>query len=169
MKIIVKPLDGIYWDDNSICIGETKESVENTLDNFKRQGNSFYCFNMDLRIDFDNNNCVEFIEFIAGMESNIQPFIYEVFAFEVSADELYEVLKRHNNGAIDDSENGFSYGFINTSVGIYRESTPQSLVEMIEEMQKDGIDTEHNENIEIEKKKASYWATLGIGCKDYYS
>ena len=44
--------------------------------------------------------------------------IYGKPVFESNADELFEILKQHNNGEIDDSENGHSYGFIETSVGV---------------------------------------------------
>lgn len=168
MKIIVKPLEGIYWEGQSICLGEARSSVEDTLKSFQHEGYSDYGFQMDLRIDFDEKDCVEFIEFIGGRESRIRPFIYDTFAFEVPAEELFEVLKIHNEGTIDDSEKEYCYGFMNISVGIYRESTPKALAEFIKEMQEDGIDIEHNENVAIEREKASYWATLGIGCKNYY-
>ncbi|MGL5694702.1 MAG: hypothetical protein ACRCXA_11535 [Peptostreptococcaceae bacterium] len=39
---------------------------------------------------------------------------------------------------------------------------------MIEEIKNDGSEVENNEDLEIEKKKALYWSTLGIGCSDYY-
>ena len=42
--------------------------------------------------------------------------IYGKPVFESNADELFEILRQHNNGEIDDSENGYSYGFIETSV-----------------------------------------------------
>lgn len=76
------------------------------------------------------------------------------------------MLSAKNNGAVDDSENGYSYAFINSSVGVYRESIPEDVEEMIAEMEQDGIDTSDNEDIEYEKRKANYWATIGIGKRD---
>lgn len=71
-------------------------------------------------------------------------------------------------GDIDDSENGYSLSFKNISIGLYRESTPESVNEMIEEMKNDGFNIENNEDIEIEEKKSLYWSSLGIGVIDYY-
>ena len=33
MKILVKPLDGVYWEDKNILLGEKRESVEKTFPN----------------------------------------------------------------------------------------------------------------------------------------
>lgn len=44
-------------------------------------------------IDFNEQNRVEFIEFLAGIDGDIQPQIYGVNAFEVGADELYDILE----------------------------------------------------------------------------
>lgn len=177
MKILVKPLEGIYWENKSILIGEKRGSVENTFSNtdirkecIHNSGLSFFVFKNDLRVDFDSNDCVEFIEFLGGLISELQPLIYDVDIFKTNADKLFELLKRHNAGEIGDSENGYCYDFKNISVGIYRESTPQSLAEFIEEIRNDSSIDEKisEENIREETLKANYWATLGIGTKNYY-
>lgn len=168
MEFEVRPLDGIYWDDKKIKLGYTKDEVKNILGKPDVCRNIYYYFNSELSFHFDDNSKVEFIEFLSGIDGEIQPIIYGTLAFKILADELYMLLSHKNMGEIDDSENGYSYAFKNISVGIYRESIPSSINEMIEEMKNEGIDTENNENIEIEKKKALNWCTLGIGCINYY-
>ncbi len=177
MKIITKPLDGIYFEDKKILLGEERRSVEETVTNISskqkivhERGLSIYLFNTNLRVDFDNNDCVEFIEFLGGFHSEVQALIYGVDAFKTNADELFELLKKHNEGEIGDNENGYSYAFKNIGVGIWRGSTPENLAEFIKEIRnEEGIDEAIvEENIKEEMLKSNYWQTLGIGIKNYY-
>lgn len=168
MKFEVRPLDGIYWDDRKIRLGYTKDEVKNILGIPEVYDNIFYYFNNELSFHFNNEDKVEFIEFLSDIDGKIEPIIYEIEVFNTLADELYTLLLHKNMGYIDDSENGYSFSFKNISVGLYREATPNSVNEMIEEMKNDGLDIENNENIEIEKKKSLYWFSLGIGAIGYY-
>lgn len=169
INIELVPLRGIRWESKSINIMDTKQKVESILGITKLvRDKSYYYFENELRFDFDEKGHVEFIEFLGGIEGRVQPWIYGVEAFRLEADVLYEILKIHNDGEIDDSEGGYSYAFINSSVGVYRTSTPKSVKEMIEEMENEGIDTINNEMIEEEKKKAAHWETIGIGKVGYY-
>ena len=177
MDISIKPLEGIFWEDKSILLGEERRNVEKTFTNIHFEDKcvhknklSFYLFNNTLRIDFDKNDCVEFIEFLGRFNIEIQAEIYGVDVLKSTADELFKLLKEHNEGEIGDSENGYYYDFMNISVGIWRESTPESLSEFIEEIRNDeSIDkTIVEEKIKEEKLKAHYWATLGIGIENYY-
>ena len=36
-------------------------------------------------------------------------------------------------------------------------------------MEADGIDPNNNEDVEMDKRRANHWATIGIGSKNYYS
>lgn len=177
MKILVKPLEGIYWEDKSILLGEERKSIEKIFGNisFKdrnlcENGLSFYLFNTSLRVDFDKNDRVEFIEFLGGFKIDVQAVIYGIEVFKTNADELFELLKQYNDGEIGDVGNGYCYDFKNISVGIYRESTPESLAEFIKEIRNDdSIDeTIVEEKIKEETLKTNYWETLGIGIKNYY-
>ena len=98
-----------------------------------------------MRFDFDDDGKVEFIEFLGGIDGKLQPTIYGVSVFQSKADTLYNILSDENHGEIDDSGNGYSYGFLNISVGVFRPNIPKD-----------------------EMKKANYWATIGIGTADYY-
>ncbi|MBE6023425.1 MAG: hypothetical protein E7231_09355 [Cellulosilyticum sp.] len=168
--IEIMPLIGIKWGNNAINILDSSNQVKSILGEpesiFKK---SYYYFNSDLRIDFDENNCVEFIEFLAGINGKLQPIIYGIKAFETDVDNLYDILKEKNNGEIyDELGKGYAYAFLNISVGIFRQNTPAQIKEMTDEMIKEGIDIQDNEDLEIEKQKAFHWATIGIGGKGYY-
>lgn len=177
MRFLIKPLEGIYWEDKKILLGEHKQNVERIFTNLspqekfsKEAGLSVYLFNTTLRVDFDKDNKVNFIEFLCGHDSEIQAVIYDVDIFKTTANEVFELLKRQNAGEIEDTENGYCYAFKNISVGVWRESTPESLSQFIEEINSDECISQEikDENIEIEILKTNYWATLGIGVKDYY-
>ncbi|MBQ9121173.1 MAG: hypothetical protein IJY12_02280 [Clostridia bacterium] len=87
--------------------------------------------------------------------------------FETDAEALAGLLRQRNNGEVKDTERGYSYCFVNISVGIYRESIPENVAEMIEEAAKYGNSLSSDE-IEEERKRANYWATIGIGKGGYY-
>ena len=165
MEAIINPLEGITLENKKILLGMSKAEVTQVLgaaDICER----YYYFDSELAIDFDDNDKVEFIEFLAGKEGSLRPFIYGVSAFECDADNLVEVLKTHNNGCIDDNEDGYSYGFKEISIGIYRESTPEGVQQDIDQMTADGeFDQEY---IDEEREKANHWATIGLGIRDYY-
>ena len=168
-QFIIKPLEGIEWEHKAIALGASQSSIIEILGRPENAiGISFYYYESELRFDFDENQCVKFIEFLGGPDGQIQPQIYGVSAFETDADEFVKLLKEHNDGEIDDSENGYSYAFLNISVGIYRESIPENVREMIKEAENDG-EPMTAEDIEYETKRAAHWATIGIGVKNYYS
>ena len=90
-----------------------------------------------------------------------------MYAFQTEADNLYNILSEKNHGGIDDSENGYSYSFLNISVGVFRSSIPDAVQEMIEDADEEGDPMEADE-IEYEMRKANYWSTIGIGIENYY-
>lgn len=162
------PLVGVRFKDIMIALSASQEEIENLLgEPCGKSENSLFYFNNELRIDFDKDGRVTFIELLAGMDGEIQPKIYGVDAFRVEADNLFKILSEKNCGDIDDSENGYSYGFLNISVGVFRPSIPADVQEMIEEAEEDGEPMEAEE-IEYEMKKANYWSAIGIGIENYY-
>ena len=165
MKINIIPLEKIEIDGKSIELGMKKEQVIEILGLGEVSDRHFF-YNNELAIDYDEHDSVEFIEFLVGMEGILHPVIYGKPVFESSADEIFEILKQQNSGEIDDSENGYSYGFIEISVGIYRTSTPKSVQQDIADMIADGI--YEQSYIDEELKKANHWATIGIGKANYY-
>lgn len=166
--ITILPLVGIIWNGEKIFLSDSREKVTSVLgEPYEVYKNKYYYNRNELRFDFDVNGTIEFIEFLAGIRGQLQPEIYGVSAFGTDASVLYKILKDKNDGDIDDSERGYSYGFLNTSVGIFRLSTPDSVAEMIEEAENEGDPMDADE-IEYEMQKATHWATIGIGVKNCY-
>lgn len=168
MNIEIFPLDKVVFEGNAVCFGMERSIVENAIGTGQVIGNRIYYYNNELAIDYSKNNTVEFIEFLGGVDGILQPTIYGISAFEACADELVEVLKDKNNGIINDTEQGYSYSFLNISVGVYREIRPSDVLEMIEEMEADGISMVDNEDIIADIRRANHWATIGVGIKGYY-
>lgn len=167
-RIKIIPLTGIKLGDRNIGLMDSREKVKMILGNPQSVYNrSYYYFESELRIDFDEQNFVEFIEFLGGIDGQLKPQIYGAEVFEEKADTLYAILKDKNQGEIEDSENGHSYCFLNISVGTYRERIPEDIQEMIEDAKEEGepVDTE---DIAYEMRRATHWDTIGIGIKDYY-
>lgn len=165
MQAVLYPLERAVIGDITICLGMDKNSIFNMIG----KGESFdderyYYFNSELAIDYDDKNKIEFIEFLGGIDGELQPMIYGISAFEENADDLVELLKKYNNGEIDDSENGYSYGFLEISVGIYREFLPE---EVVKDAKNDNKSLD-DEDVREDLRKALHWATIGIGVKDYY-
>ena len=174
MQVGLYPLDRAEIGNKTVYLGMDMNSVFDILgksENFHTLYDSnnerhYYC-NGELAIDFDKNNKVEFIELLFGIDGELQPLIYGISAFEENADKMVDLLTEKNNGEVDDSEGAYSYAFLEISVGIYRESVPQDIIESIEEAKSEGMLLD-NEEIKEEMRRASHWGTIGIGIKDYY-
>ncbi len=140
------PLEKIIFDGKEIFLGAKKEDVIKLLGEpeciLKQYGGKSWRYHyLEFACDFDENNELEAIEFLAGHSGELKPYIYGVSAFDVSKDELIKILAKNNNGNIDE-ENEDSYTFIDISIGIWKDSA--------------------NEDDE-------YWTTILIGKKGYYS
>ena len=159
----IRPLVGVEINGTEIKLGASEREVRAVLGEPSSKGkDSLYFCNNELRFDF-NNGGVEFIEFLGGMEGELQPEIYGVPAFQTDADKLYDILKRKNNGVIDDSEAEYSYSFCEISVGVYREITPYDVQQMVAD-----DSSVRDEDIEEEMSRAEHWGTIGIGVPNYY-
>ena len=166
MNIQIYPLDKVVFDNISISFGMEKSAVELALGMGEVAGSRCYYFNGEMAIDYQENK-VDFVEFMGGVDGKLKPTIYGVSAFDVNAAELVDVLKANNNGEICDDENGYSYQFSNISVGVYREALPDEITEMIEEAKNDG-NPMSEDDIAYEMKRANHWATIGSGAVGYY-
>lgn len=166
MNIEICPLDKILIDGAAVYLGMDRAAVEAAIGNGQLIGTRCYYFNSEMAIDYHNDQ-VEFIEFLGGADGMLKPTIYGVSAFEAQANELFELLKERNHGAIDDSEHGYAYQFQAISVGVYREAIPREVSEMIEEAAESGAPMS-DEEIQCELKRANHWATIGVGIAGYY-
>jgi len=168
MNIEIFSLEKVVFDGIPVCLGMERSVVENAIGTGQLIGKRYYYYNNELVIDYSENNTVDFIEFLGGMEGSLQPTIYGVSVFGTDAEEVAELLKQKNDGEITDTEQGYSYSFSNISVGVYREIRPSDVLEMIEAMKADGIPTEDNEDLAADMRRANHWATIGVGVAGYY-
>ena len=158
------PLEGIVINGTEIKLGASEKEVKDVLgEPSSKSKSSLYFFRNELRFDLDNGK-VRFIEFLGGIDGKLQPMIYGVPAFQTDADKMYDILKRKNNGAIDDSEAEYGYGFCEISVGVYREITPYDVQQMIAD-----DSSVNDEDISEQMRRAEHWEAIGIGVKNYYN
>ncbi len=169
MKIEIFPLEKIVLDDISIAFGISKREVERLLGYATSIGERHYYFGAELAISYDKHENVEFVEFLGGREGALRPMIYGVSVFDENAEALTALLAEKNQGDIGDYENGYSYQFLNISIGLYREMTPHDVEEMIAEMKAHGIPTKQDPDLEADKEKAHHWTTIGAGACGYYT
>ena len=166
-QVEVIPQVGVVVDGKTVHLEDTRENVERTLGAPSgSRWNSLYYFDNELRVDFDEEGRVEFIELLGGPEGKLQPVIFGLKAFQVEPEAVVELLKEKNGGDFVDAENGYSYAFRKLSVGLYRESVPENVAEMIEEARADGHPLSEGD-IEQEKRR-THWATIGVGAENYY-
>lgn len=168
MRIEIYPLEKIVIDGIPICFGMSQTAVETAIGKGQLVGRRYYYYDNEMAIDYNNENTVEFIEFLGGIDGSIHPIIYGISVFDTPADKVADLLRQKNDGEIDDSEQGYSLSFLEISVGVYREIRPSDVQEMIEEMKADGIPVENNESIASDRRRANHWATIGAGCAGYY-
>lgn len=161
--VTVIPLTGIQFGESLLEFNMTGSEVKEILGEpqYVRE-RQWYYFHSELRIDFDEDNIVEFIEFLGGREGCIQPLIYGLSAFECDELELYCELERHTEGEIADEDGaGHCCIFFDINAGVYREVSPGDVFEM----EKEGL---FGEELEAERQRAQHWETLGIGRIGYY-
>ena len=147
MNAEIYPLEKVVVDGVSIYFGMDQSAVETAIGKGQLAGKRYYYCNNDMAIDYSDHKTVAFIEFLGGIDGSLHPVIYGVSAFDSPADAL---------------------AFLHISVGVYRETRPSDVLEMIEEMKADGIPTEDNEDIAAEMRKANHWTTIGAGAAGYY-
>ena len=172
-RIEIIPLDGIEIEGlGNIKLGQSKLAIEKLLGKGSPHSNTKQSFydNYEFRLDFDKNDNIEFIEFIYGpYPERTKLQIYGIDPFEIGGDQLIELLTQKNNGDIDLSEADFSFGFLNISVGIWRQFTEKDVLEEIEEMKKQGEFEDNKIELEEDLSKSRNFWTIGIGIKNYYN
>ena len=90
MNIQIYPIDKVVFDNVSICFGMEKSAVEFALGVGEAIGNRYYYFNSEMAIDYQEDK-VNFIEFLGGVDGKLKPTIYGVSAFDVNFTELIDV------------------------------------------------------------------------------
>lgn len=166
MKITLKPLKGMICGEQTISFGDTKEMVEKVLGRAQIWGTSLYYFQNVMRLDFDENGGLDFIEFIMP-EHSLELDLYGMDPFAASANDVVALLAKKNDGKVTDCDNGYCVAFCEIAVGLYRDTIPEDAVDVIEEAEADG-EPLSQEEIDAELGKANHWSTVGLGIRGYY-
>lgn len=170
-KIELIPLKGAHIVQvGTIEFGMTVDKVKQILGQ-PEQGVDFQLFyySKELRLDFNQQKCLEFIEIISGpYPKAIEPILYGVNPFVLLAKELVDLLVQKNGSDIDNSEAPVCYAFRKTSVGIFREFTEEVAQQSIDEAKEEGIYEDEKEWLLDDLEKAKHFWTVGIGLKGYY-
>ena len=156
---------GAVLEGKAVRLGDTRADVEQALGEGDHvRWNSLYYFNNELRVDFNGDGRVEFIELLGGPDGKLQPVIFGVEAFREPPEVVLALLKEKNGADFLDNEKGYCYTFKKLSVGLYRESVPENVAELMEEADGHPLSEEY---IEYEKRR-THWATIGVGAEGYY-
>ncbi len=162
-NIEIIPHEGIVLDGKKVLLGMAKEEIISLLGEPQIVRNSFYYYSNELRFDFDSNGCVEFIEFLGGIDGNLKPQIYGISVFDTVFDIVYATLWENNGRDYTDIEDGHCHVFDKIGIRIYREFTHKDFEKNLREMKAEGIPFENYVDYEADKRKAFHWDTVGIG------
>lgn len=168
IKILLEPLKGINIQGaGTIEFNLSRPELESKLGKPDSvYDNKLFYEELELRMDLDKNQRLEFIEFIYGpVTENIELEIYGLNPFKTKSSDLIEVLKGHNTGLVDSTEEPYCYAFHGSSIGIYRNSSEAELADKMATCKANGINPEQEEWY-IE---AHYFWTIGLGREAYYS
>ena len=179
LQIDIKPLLGIDIKSiGEVKLGQSQNEVESvigspsmydTISFNNTQTNRAFYEAYELRIDYNSNNQVTFIEFIYGpFPEKTELRIYDINPFQEEAERLIELLTIYNAGKIDESETPHCYVFENISVGIWRQSVPSDIQELINEKKEDCTYEIDKAWVDEELEKSKHFWTIGIGEKGYY-
>ena len=170
-EIKLHPLKGIELENGYLVpFGATKSQVLAILGPLEdTEGNRLFFDEWELRVDFDQAGAVEFIEFIYGpFPKKVALEIYELNPFQTLSYELINILSEKNKGEIDEGEAPYCYTFLETSIGIYRESCEEDIEQMIKEMKANNEYANNEEWVKEDLEKSRYFWTIGIGKEGYY-
>ena len=170
-KIEFNPLKGIHIAEvGTIEFGMTANEVKEVLGQPELEDDSqLFYFSEELRLDFNSQKCLEFIEIISGpYPKAIKPILYAVNPFELLANELVDLLIQKNGSDIDYSEAPECYAFRNISVGIFREVSEETIRQSIKKAKENGVYEDEKIWLLDDLEKSKHFWTIGIGLKDYY-
>lgn len=166
MKITLKPLKGLICEEQTVSFGDTREMIEKVLGKPQIWGTSLYYFQNVMRLDFDENGGLEFIEILMP-EPSLRLELYGLDPFAAPANDVVALLAKKNDGKVTDCDNGYCVAFCEIAVGLYRDTIPEDAADLIGEAEADGKPLTQEE-IEAELSKANHWCTVGIGIRGYY-
>ncbi len=166
-QLIVTPLEGVSWKSGEIRLGIPEYELRNVHVNHEKYENSYYYDSRNLRVDIDEKQEVEFIEFSRDSDGMLQPVLCNVAVFAEEVNVVLRQLEKH--GTIEEWENGHMYVLPELDVALWRERTEADIEGFIEDMKADGIAVEGNPDVKEEWKFAKYFQTVSIGRKGYFT
>lgn len=171
IQIEIRPLIGVVINEKvSVDFGMNRGDLISLLGFPSSQyENEYYYDNLELRFDLDPDDRIEFIESYNGpVPEHTVIDLYGINPFETECVELVYILDAHDLGEADTSEAPYCYHFLELSIGVYRESTEEDVLEKIEELKENGPFGESNESLLEELEKSKYFWTMGFGKEGYY-
>lgn len=167
--VILHPREGMEFDGAFLRFGDSRAETEALLGLPEdRQPNRSFHLRGELRLDFDGEGKLEFMEFLGGLRGELQPLLYDRSVFQTDAQELLELLLEHNGPDVDDSEAEYSYALRELSVGLYREITPADVRAMVLELTRLDLTSLSQVDLNTDRERANHWETVGMGRPGYY-
>ncbi len=162
-KFVLEPLVGI----GVIQLLDSKAVVHEKLGKTEAMGTETdYYFDNALQISYNKEAKVEFIEFCASNTLSVE--IFGINPFKLLANDLVHLLKEKNGPVFNKRDAPFTYNFKSISIGIFRESSEDEILESIEASKADGTYEADKVWLHEDLEKFKYFQTIGIGVKGYY-
>ena len=104
INIRLIPLEKIIVDEKEIRLGEKKQAVismlgapEHIHENYGGGSWRHYYCDSELALDFNQDDRLEFIEFLGGHYGELKPYIYGISVFDTKDTDVVRVLSEHND------------------------------------------------------------------------
>ncbi|MFI3328997.1 MAG: hypothetical protein R3Y05_00770 [bacterium] len=176
MEILIKPLEGIFFNDEKILLNEKVDEIKKRFDSYEESKKSkwsnekIWLREYEICLEIDNDEVIS-IMLHGGYNSKHKVICYDINIFENKADIVLDLLNKQYSGNILE-EDGYSYIYYDTSLSVYREFLPDEYEDEEEFIKEWSSDTCSKEEAKViydeDSKKAFYWNSILIGIKDYY-
>lgn len=166
-KIRIEPKYGI----EIINMGDHRDLVRSRVagyETFEGDAKDYYT-KWGFHVHYDAKNEVEAIEIMFDMAG-----VFELYGFNPAregVEKVVEVLTQKNNGETNPIEEPQSYMFLELSLGIFRNSTPEKFAKYMEQTKAENPADFENGTPEWmlqDLEKTKHFQTLLIGNKDYF-
>ena len=87
-RFVIRALEGMVWHEQWIAFGTAKEEIQKIFGQPDIVESSYYYFNDELRLDFDQEGKLAYIEFLDGVEGRLFPEIEGIPIFNLNAKDV---------------------------------------------------------------------------------
>jgi hypothetical protein len=168
-KIRIQPTLGI----DIISFYDDRETVQKRIKGgTKADGTAIdYYTSYGFHVHYDKvTNLVCFIEIMYDMQAVFD--LYDKNPFHAPVEEMVALLTEKNGADINKLQSPRSYIFLDISLGIFRNSTPEQMDDYLEKAKVETpdyfVDGKPQEWLQIDIDKAKHFQTIGLGNKDYF-